>query len=134
MKIKGISVLILMIGLSACANETEVSIATKIAQNPQERLSLLSSECRDVYGSSHVVTPSNFKNGKIGYKPHKKEMLELCDIMHRNAKGGNVGTSSEQLFNRCMDEKVVGDKIFSHKNKKHIHRKEEMCKAFRSVM
>jgi len=114
---------------TGCATQQEAFIDSRLGGNKQERVAALASECETVFKSSHVGPANNKKYGNIQWRRHEPEMVKLCDAMANAASGKGAGNAS-QLHSQCLNEKVIGGRIYSARNKTHIARKDALCNAF----
>ncbi|MDI1226740.1 MAG: hypothetical protein PSY14_03540 [bacterium] len=127
--------LIVAAGLTGCAAENNVSIQQQLAgKSKQARVAALSDECQAVFSNSHVWRNNSVKYGKTSYKPHKREMRQLCQTMTQAASGQKIALSADQMLHNCLNEQVLGDKLYKSRNEKHIQRKDAVCKAFRAEL
>lgn len=127
--------LIVAVGLTGCAAENNVSLHQQLAgKSKQERVAALSGECEAVFSKSHVRRNYTVRYGRNTYVPHKREMKQLCQTMTQAANGQKVGLSADQMLNKCLNEQVVGDKLYKSRNQKHIQRKDAVCRAFRAEL
>jgi hypothetical protein len=122
--------------VTGCANSNpQVSIQHQLAgKNKTERVAVLTAECRELFNTSHVGPASNRKYGNIQFRRHEADMKKVCLAMSGAAQGNTAGASAQQLLEKCLDEKVIGGRAYPHRNKAHIERKTEVCRAFYAEM
>lgn len=130
MKKANIAVAVAML-VTGCTNSNpQVSIQHQLAgKNKAERVSFLTAECQVLFNTSHVGPASNKKYGNIQYRRHKADMKNLCLEMSGAAQGNIAGASAQQLLEKCLAEKVIGGRVYPHRNKDHVARKVEVCRA-----
>lgn len=131
MKKANIAVVVAML-VTGCANSSpQVTIQHQLAgKNKTERVAILTAECQELFSTSHVGPASNKKYGNIQHRRHEAGMKKVCLAMSDAAGGNTTGASAQQLLEKCLDEKVIGGRVYPHRNKAHIERKTEVCRAF----
>lgn len=128
------SILLLSLALSACAAEPQAPIHQQLAgKSKQERVATLAAACEQEFGKSHVTRDNSVRYGKTRYRPHTKETKALCGTMAQAASGSRT-VSADQLLNQCLNEQVIGGRLNKMRNKAHIERVNNICRAFRAEM
>lgn len=127
-------IVFLSLALSACAAEPQTPIHQQLAgKNKQERLATLAAACEQEFSKSHVTLDNSVKYGKTRYRPHTKDTKAICGAMSQAANGSRT-SSADRLLSQCLNEQVIGGRINKSRNKKHIERVNNICRAFRAEM
>lgn len=127
-------IVLLSLALSACAAEPQAPIHQQLAgKSKQERVATLAAACEQEFGKSHVTRDNSVRYGKTRYRPHTKETKAVCGAMAQ-AAGGSRTVSADQLLNQCLNEQVIGGRLNKMRNKEHIERVNNICRAFRAEM
>lgn len=131
---KLLPILLLSLALSACATEPQAPIHQQLAgKSKHERVATLAAACEQEFGKSHVTRDNSVRYGKTRYRPHTKETKAVCGTMAKAATGTRT-ISADQLLNQCLNEKVIGGRLNKNRNKAHIERVNNICRAFRAEM